>query len=190
MVSAKWARLIGVAKWPTKRHYLWPLWTVPNDSKHIQASFLIISIDRLRLQIAQMPRCRDLAIFVVLTITDRQTDYFTLAQVRRVMILNASSSWLDSRIYLLYCPCFCADYDTTGRKWYYIDPIALCPSIVHWTRILISTPPKHAVISGLLKKCFLIATASLLLQLYSLPLIIQTLIIHILNSPNSESNRS
>ena len=45
---------------------------MPNDSKHIQASLLLILTDWLRLQVAQVPRCRDLAIFVVTT--DRRTD--------------------------------------------------------------------------------------------------------------------
>ena len=44
-----------------------------NDSKHIQASILPILTDWLRLQVAQMARCRDLAIFMVMT-TDGQTD--------------------------------------------------------------------------------------------------------------------
>ena len=34
-----------------------------------------------------MPRCRDLAIFVVTT-TDRQTDYFTPAHARRVIMVT------------------------------------------------------------------------------------------------------
>ena len=45
---------------------------MPNDLKHIQASLSSISTDWLRLRVAQVPRCRDLAIFVVTT--DRHTD--------------------------------------------------------------------------------------------------------------------
>ena len=41
------------------------------DGQHIQASLSLISIDWLRLQAAQVPGCRDLAIFVVTTTTDR-----------------------------------------------------------------------------------------------------------------------
>ena len=47
-----------------------------NDSKHIQASLLLIPTDWLCLLVAQMPRSRDLAIFVVTTDgqVDKQTD--------------------------------------------------------------------------------------------------------------------
>ena len=57
-----------------------------NDSKHIQASLSLILIDWLHLQVVQMPRSRDLAIFVVITErqTDRQTDYFTPVHARGV----------------------------------------------------------------------------------------------------------
>ena len=67
-------------QWSTKGHYLWHSWTMPNDSKHIQACLSLISTDWLHLRAAQVPRCRDLAIFMVTT-TDRQTDYFTPAHV-------------------------------------------------------------------------------------------------------------
>ena len=69
-------------RWATNRCYLWCLWTGPNDSKRIQASFLPIFTDWLRLQVAQTPRFWDLEIFVVTTTdrqTNRQTDYFTSA---------------------------------------------------------------------------------------------------------------
>jgi hypothetical protein len=42
--------------------------------KHTEASFSPSSIDSLCLQVAEMPRCRDLAIFVKMTELDRQTD--------------------------------------------------------------------------------------------------------------------
>ena len=45
---------------------------MPNDSKHIQASLSLIPTDWLRLRVAQVPRCRDLVIFVVTK--DRRTD--------------------------------------------------------------------------------------------------------------------
>ena len=58
-------------------------------SKHTQAIFSLISTDWLCLQVAQMSRCRDLAIFVVTTTidTDRQTEYFTPVHVRGVIII-------------------------------------------------------------------------------------------------------
>ena len=59
---------------------------MPNDLKHIQASFSLILTDWLRLRIAQMPRCQDLVIFMVtITTTDRQTDYFTPVHTHRVI---------------------------------------------------------------------------------------------------------
>ena len=45
---------------------------MPNDSKHIQADLSLIPTDWSRLRVAQVPRCRDLAIFMVTT--DGQTD--------------------------------------------------------------------------------------------------------------------
>ena len=45
---------------------------MPNDSKYIQASLPLILTDWLRLRVARVPRCQDLAIFVVTT--DGQTD--------------------------------------------------------------------------------------------------------------------
>ena len=44
---------------------------MPNDLKHIQASFSLISTDWLCLQVAQMPTCRDLAMFAVTTTANR-----------------------------------------------------------------------------------------------------------------------
>ena len=38
---------------------------MPNDSKHIQASLSLTPTDWLRLRVAQVPGCRDRAIFVV-----------------------------------------------------------------------------------------------------------------------------
>ena len=65
---------------------------VLNDLKHIQASFSLISTDWLHLQVVQMPRYRDLAIFVVTTTTtDRQTDYFTPAHACRVISMYTKS---------------------------------------------------------------------------------------------------
>jgi hypothetical protein len=61
--------LIGVTK---KMQFLRPSWALPNDSKHNVASFTTISTDLLRLRVAQTPRSRDLAIFLLMT--DGQTD--------------------------------------------------------------------------------------------------------------------
>ena len=56
--------------------YVWrPLPTLSN-SKHTENSFSLISTDSVCLQHAQMPKIRDLVIFVPTT-TNRQTDYFT-----------------------------------------------------------------------------------------------------------------
>jgi hypothetical protein len=44
---------------------------LPIDSKHNEVSFSTISTDLLYLRVAQMPRCPDLAIFVL---TDKQTN--------------------------------------------------------------------------------------------------------------------
>ena len=63
---------------------------VPNDLKYIQASLSLILTDWLRLRAAQMPRCRDMAIFMVTT-TDRQTDYFTPVHPRGVTTLKEGS---------------------------------------------------------------------------------------------------
>ena len=60
-----------------KMKYLRRSWTLPNDSKHNEASFSTISTDMLYLQVAQTPRSPDLAIFVLTTTTTDKTDYFT-----------------------------------------------------------------------------------------------------------------
>ncbi len=65
-------QLIGV---DNKTQFLRHLWALPNDSKHDEASFMTISTDLLHLRVAQMPRSRDLAIFVLMI--DKQTDWFT-----------------------------------------------------------------------------------------------------------------
>ena len=53
--------------------YLRRSWTLPNDSKHNEASFSTISTGKLYLRFAQMPRSPDLAIFVLTTDDRRQT---------------------------------------------------------------------------------------------------------------------
>ena len=58
-----------------------------------QTSLSLIPTDWLRLRVAQVPRCRDLAIFGVTTDvqTDRQTDYLTPAHTRRVKTMCRSA---------------------------------------------------------------------------------------------------
>ena len=78
---------------------------MPNDSKQIQASLLLIPTDWSHLQVAQVPRCRDVVIFVVTTDgqtdrrtdgqMDRQTDYFTPAHARGV------TTWKEGSLTLL-----------------------------------------------------------------------------------------
>jgi hypothetical protein len=63
-------QLIGVAN---KTLYLGRSWALPNNSKHNEADFLMISIDLLCLRIAHMPRSPDLAIFLLTTDNSRQT---------------------------------------------------------------------------------------------------------------------
>ena len=54
--ASQWAQPMGMAMM-ANRHYLRHLWTVPNNSKHIQAILSLVSTDWLRLRIAQIPRC-------------------------------------------------------------------------------------------------------------------------------------
>ena len=60
--------MIGMAN---KNEVLRRSWALPNNLKHNGAGFSTILTDLLCLRVAQMPRSRDLAIFVL---TDRQTD--------------------------------------------------------------------------------------------------------------------
>jgi hypothetical protein len=66
--------LIGAA---TKMQCLRRSWALPNDSKHNEVSLSKISTDLLCLSIAQMSRCRDLAIFVLINRQTDRTDCFT-----------------------------------------------------------------------------------------------------------------
>ena len=85
---------------PHGQQWVWPIgaaninallrrsWAVPKDSKHTEATFLSISTDLLCLRVAQMPRCPDLAIFVVTTDDRQQTKpiAFFLVHARGVKI--------------------------------------------------------------------------------------------------------
>ena len=78
---------MGMATIGNKQTLFVTLMPVPSDSKRCQASFLLISTDWLHLQVAQTPRFRDLAIFVVTTDrqTDRQTDCIAPANAHGVI---------------------------------------------------------------------------------------------------------
>ena len=56
---------------------------MPNDLKHVQVSLSLIPTDWLRLRVGQVPRCRDLVIFVVTT--DRRTGGQTDGQTDRLL---------------------------------------------------------------------------------------------------------
>ena len=56
-------------RWLTKRHYFWRSWIVSLDLKDTEASFLPNSTDSRCLQVAQVPRSRDMAIFVLMMMT-------------------------------------------------------------------------------------------------------------------------
>ena len=69
---------------------------MPNNLKHIQVSLSLILTDWSRLRLAQVPRCRDLAIFVVTT--DGQTDRWTDKPItlhERGVIIQGGQSILD-----------------------------------------------------------------------------------------------
>ena len=61
------AQVGAVDVWPTKTPVFRRSWALPNDLKHNGASFLTTLMDLLCLQVAQMPRFRDLVIFVLTT---------------------------------------------------------------------------------------------------------------------------
>ena len=83
-----------------KMQYLRCLWTLPNDSKHNEASFSTISTDILYLRVAQMPRSPDPAIFVLTTDT---TDHFTPCACARGNNDNNDDDTTD-----YFTPCACA----------------------------------------------------------------------------------
>ena len=80
---------MGVAMMVNKRMLFVTSWTVLNDSKHIQARLSLISTDWLHLRAARVPRCQDLAIFVMTTTTDRQTNYLTPGHGHGIVICVA-----------------------------------------------------------------------------------------------------
>ena len=88
------ARSIGVAN---KKHYLWRSWAVLKKSKRTESSF---SKDSSCVCVAQMPRSRDMVIFVPTT-----DDCFTPCACARGN--NACSVWLDDP-YLYWVP---------GKQW-------------------------------------------------------------------------
>ena len=58
----------SVGRRANKMQYLRRSWTLPNDSKHNETNFSMISTDMLYLRVAQTPTSPDLAIFVLMTI--------------------------------------------------------------------------------------------------------------------------
>ena len=81
-VLVKWAQSMGVAMMANKKT-LFVTFMDRDNAKHIQASLSLIPTDWLRLLVAQMPRSRDLAIFMV--ITDGQMDRRTDGQTDRLL---------------------------------------------------------------------------------------------------------
>ena len=79
----------GVAN---KTQYLQRSWALPNDSKHTEANFSAIFTDTLYLQVTQMPRSPDLAIFVLTTDHRQlQTKPITLPLAHACGVIN---EWL------------------------------------------------------------------------------------------------
>ena len=89
-----------------KMQHLRCLWTLPNDSKHNEASFSTISTDILYLRVAQMPRSPDPAIFVLTTDT---TDHFTPCACARD---NNNDDTTD-----YFTPCACARGNNIRTSW-------------------------------------------------------------------------
>ena len=104
-----------------KIHYLWHLWAVPNNSKHTEASILLILTDSLCLRVVQMPRsemwwfsrwqpCR--------MMTDIQTDHFTFMHAHGVITHN-NLTWFTS-IW------GCAPSHIAVQSWRYV---------IHWLKM-------------------------------------------------------
>jgi hypothetical protein len=96
-------RLIGVAN---KTLYLRRLWALPNDLKHNGADFSTTSIDLLCLWVAQIPRSRHLAIFVLTTDRHANRLLYPLLRMRahRVIMDNVANI-LHVKIVLWYGAC-------------------------------------------------------------------------------------
>jgi hypothetical protein len=80
-----------------KMHYLSRSWIVSLDLKHTGASFSPNLIDSLCLRVAQVPRSRDVAIFV-LTTTQRPIT-LPLEHVRGVINLKFSGKEINGNVY-------------------------------------------------------------------------------------------
>ena len=75
---------------------------MPNDSKHIQAGLSLIPTDWSHLRVAQVPRCRDLAIFVVTTDGDT-ADYLPLRMRAGVIIRDdVRHHWGEPVLFLVH----------------------------------------------------------------------------------------
>ena len=76
----QWARLMGMATMASRKTLLVTLMGRDEQFKTYLHQFFADSTDWLCLQVVQMPRCRDLAIFVV-TMDDRQEKLIALPLV-------------------------------------------------------------------------------------------------------------
>ena len=76
---------MGVATMANKRTLFVTFVDCTKRFKAYSSQFVADSTDLLRLRTAQVPRCQDLAVFMVMTTTDRQTNYFTCAHVHGVI---------------------------------------------------------------------------------------------------------
>jgi hypothetical protein len=69
-----WVVSIGVAN---TMQYLWHLKALPNDSKHNEANYSMISMNLLCLRVAQIPRFPNLMNLVLKNRPTNRTDCFT-----------------------------------------------------------------------------------------------------------------
>ena len=102
-----------------KTQYLQRSWTLPNDSKHTEASFSTILTDTLYLRVAEMPRSLDLAIFVLwqTNYDDRYT--LPLAHARGVIMPHVCMQLQQASLHVLagdfticyHLQCHCFHHD-------------------------------------------------------------------------------
>ena len=128
-------------RWPTRRCYLWRSWTMTNDSKHIQASFLLTQTDWIHLRVAQMPRSRDPAIFMLTT--DGQTDWLfypcACTWSNYFKPIRLIQSWVGDHITQrseLNTWCCTLDINSVGMLIKIICSIVLPSSSLMWTRYM------------------------------------------------------
>ena len=127
----------------TKNKVLQPSWALPIDLKH--NGFFIISTDSLSLRVAQMPRSRDLMIFLRIDRqtdrwTDKQTDCLTpcCACVRRVTTLVhvACPQYHGLRLqfwqsnHIIMCPYYTMIISIHPNNW--VVPVCDFSSLIHY----------------------------------------------------------